>query len=132
MRHHFSRALEVDKALLDTIGEGLGNELQTLLERSTQVMSAVTLEETQAVLHSLMSSEKLNATAQGRQAEEWAGSSTKFTNKDGKALFSQLDKEKTGKIDLQAFLDKIVGLIKVGGRDQELTAKQKKALEKEE
>jgi len=106
------------------------------LERSTQVMTAVTEEEVITVINSLMSSEKLNATAQGRQARDWAASSNKLTNKDAKLLFKQL-KDGAGVADattvnLQAFLDKIVSLVKVQGNKTELTAKQKANAAREE
>lgn len=94
------------------------------LERSTRVMSAVTLAEVKIVIHSLMSSEKLSATTQGRQAQPWAGSSEKLTDKDAVLLHSQLDTEKTGNVDLMAFIDKAVGMIKVGGDSKEKTPGQ--------
>jgi ATP-binding cassette subfamily F protein 3 len=118
---------KADQKRLKVIAKALAYGVQqgfVDLERSTEVMSQVTLEETKAVIHSLMSSEKLNATAQGRQAQDWAGSSAKFTDKDAQLLFVQLDHKKTGKVDLQGFLDKIVGMVKSGNGGTEKTPKQ--------
>jgi len=96
------------------------------LERSTQVMSAVTLVEVKAVLASLVSSEKLTATAQGRKACDWASHPTeRLTDKDAKLLFQQLDNKGTGKVDLQGFLNKAVSVIKVTGHSKDETPKMK-------
>lgn len=91
------------------------------LERSTKVMSAVTQIETKAVISSLLSSEKLNATAQGRQALPWAGGADHLTDADAVLLFNELDKKKTGTIDLAAFLEKCMSVIKVSGHSKEKT-----------
>lgn len=92
------------------------------LERSTKVMSAVTLEETKAVIASLVSTEKLTATAQGRQAMGWAASATdRLTAVDATMLFDQLNKKKTGTIDLNAFLESAVSVIKITGHSSKKT-----------
>lgn len=116
-----------DKKRLMTIATALAYGSQqgfVDLERSTRVMSSVTLEEVKTVLNSLMSSEKLNATTQGRQAQPWAGSAEKLTDKDATLLHTQLDTEKTGNVDLAAFLEKAVNMIKVGGASKDKTPGQ--------
>jgi len=101
------------------------------LERSTKLKHAVTAEELKLVLASLVSSEKLNATAQGRQARAWAGvghgssDSHRFTDVDAQMLFDQLDAKKTGVVDLNAFLEKAVNTIKVGANEKEVTKEAK-------
>ena len=95
------------------------------LERSTKVMSAVTLEEVKAVIASLVSTEKLTATTQGRQAMGWAASATdRLTAKDAEMLFNELNKKKTGTVDLNAFLEKAVSVIKVTGHSSKKTEAQ--------
>lgn len=125
---------KADKTRLKQIATALAYGVQQSfvdLEAQAEVMSQVTLAETTSVINLLMSKEKLAATAQGRQAAVWAGSSEKFTNKDAKLLFKQLDTNETGKIDLQGFLDKIVGLVSTVKSD-EMTQFQKDKIDREE
>jgi ATP-binding cassette subfamily F protein 3 len=94
------------------------------LERSTQVMSAVTLVELKAVLNSLLSSEKINATAQGRRAMDWAAAADHLKDSDAVLLFNQL-KTKQGVLDLKTFLDNAVTQVKVAAHEKQVTAKDK-------
>jgi len=121
------RLKEIAKALAYGVQQGFVD-----LERATRVSNAVTEAEMKIVINSLVSSEKLNATAQGRQAEDWAGGPNYLRAVDAVLLHKQLDREGTGAVDLQGFLNKIVGVVKVGKKDAAKTEKQKKQEEHEE
>lgn len=96
------------------------------LERSTQVMSAVTREELRAIIASLVSSEKLKATMEGRQAAPWAGSAEYLREVDADLLFDQLNaRNKLGSVDLNTFLEQCVAQVRVGGSAKETTEKER-------
>lgn len=117
------------KMMAKALAYGSQNDLVDL-ERSCQVMSAVTSAEVHATMASLLSSEKLRATTEGRQARPWAGSADHLTEDDFDLLFTQLDaKNKTGKVDLNDFLQKCVQNVRVMGNSAEMS-EEKKAAEK--
>jgi ATP-binding cassette subfamily F protein 3 len=95
------------------------------LERSTKVMSAVTVEELITVVKSLKSKESITATAQGRKAEDWSNGVDQITAKHARLLFQTLDKEEKGTIDLNGFLSKAVKKIKVKKTTRGPTEKEK-------
>jgi len=94
------------------------------LERDTKVMSAVTLEETQALMRQIKSSEKINATSEGREAEFWATGPDAIKDLDAITLFAQLDSKKRGKVDLKSFVATCLKAVKVKVVDKGKTPKQ--------
>lgn len=115
------------KMMAKALAYGSQNDMVDL-ERSCQVMSAVTLAEVHATMASLISSEKLRATTEGRQARPWAGSADHLSESDFDLLFNQLDaKNKTGKVDLNDFLQKCVQNVRVQGNAAEMSEEKKKA-----
>jgi len=82
------------------------------------------LVELKAVLNSLLSSEKINATAQGRRAMDWAAAADHLKDSDAVLLFNQL-KTKQGVLDLKTFLDNAVTQVKVAAHEKQVTAKDK-------
>jgi ATP-binding cassette subfamily F protein 3 len=118
---------KADKQRLNVIAKafayGSHNDLIDL-EVMTQVMSAVTKDELRAVFRTLKSKEKLNATNEGRHAQEWAAGATNLKAKDADLLFANLDKKGTGKVDLKAFLDTCLKCVKIKATSKEATEKQ--------
>lgn len=86
-------------------------------------MSAVTLDELKAIFRGLKSAEKLQATEQGREAQEWAAGPTALMAKDATMLFNNL-KGKKEKIDLKNFLDTCIKCVKIKTVDNGKTPKQ--------
>lgn len=121
------RLKDIAKALAYGVQQGFVD-----LERATRVSNAVTEAEMKIVINSLVSSEKLNATAQGRQAADWAGSSNYLRATDAVLLHRQLDHAGTGTVDLQGFLNKIVGAVKLDKKSNEKSHKQVEDEKREE
>lgn len=115
------------KMMAKALAYGSQNDMVDL-ERSCQVMSAATQVELNATMASLLSSEKLRATTEGRQARPWAGSADHLTEEDFDLLFNQLDaKNKTGKVDLNDFLQKCITNVRVQGNAAEMSEEKKEA-----
>jgi len=93
------------------------------LETQCQVMSGATQDEIKAIMRSLKSQEKLTATAEGRHAEAWAAGPDAIKDKDAVMLFKELDTGR-GKVDLKAFLDKCLTVVKVQKKTKEKSQKQ--------
>lgn len=113
------------KMVAKALAYGSQNDMVDL-ERSCQVMSAATLAEVHATMNSLISCEKLRATTEGRQAQDWAGSAAHLDEEDFDLLFTQLDaKNSTGKVDLNDFLQKCIASVRVKGNAAEASEKQR-------
>jgi len=94
------------------------------LELQCTSMNAATLEEITAIFRSLKSQEKLNATTEGRDALDWAGSADSLKDKDAKMLFNELKKGDKDKVNIKAFLDTCVKCVKIKAGAKVKTAKQ--------
>lgn len=94
------------------------------LEVQCTVMNSVTLEELKAIFRSLKSSEKLQATEQGRQAQEWAAGPTCLMAKDATMLYKELKKGTKEGVNLKQFLDTCIKCVKIKAGKAEKTPKE--------
>jgi len=94
------------------------------LEIQCTKMNAATLEEVTGIFRQLKSKEKLNATAEGRDAATWAAGPDAFKDKDAKMLFNELKKGSKEKVDIKAFLDTCLKCVKIKNVSKVKTPKQ--------